>query len=152
MSWTPHITVAAIVEQQQKFLLVEEKVLGIPVYNQPAGHLEENESLIEAVVRETQEETGLIFQPEFITGLYHWQQADSRTTYIRLAFTGTTRNDGASPILDKQIIRKLWLGIDELNALPADKLRSSMVLHCIEDYLAGKRYPISLFTYLNERK
>ena len=152
MSWIPHITVAAISEREGRFLLVEELVEDTPVYNQPAGHLEENESLLDAVVREAFEETGLQFTPEYLIGVYHWQQANSRETYIRFAFAGLSQ-EGMQPIkLSKGILGTTWLSREKITALPQNKLRSSMVLHCINDYCEGKRYPLSVLSYINERK
>lgn len=151
MSWIPHITVAAVAERGGKFLLVEELVAGEAVYNQPAGHLEENESLIEAVVRETLEEAALRFVPEHVSGVYHWRQPNSRETYIRIAFAGRVE-DGVRPgPLSKGILGAAWLSREELLALPAARLRSPMVLRCIEDYSGGARYPLSLLTHLDGR-
>ena len=152
MAWIPHITVAAVAERDGRFLLVEELVEDQPVYNQPAGHLEENESLLEAVIRETLEETLLEFTPEHLLGVYHWQQANSRETYIRVAFTGRVENEPRAGKLSKGILAAAWLSRDEIAALPAEKLRSPMVLHCIEDHLAGVRHPLSALRYLNQRK
>lgn len=143
---------ATVAECNGRFLLVEELVEGRPVYNQPAGHLEENESLIEAVIRETLEETALRFVPEHLIGVYHWQQADSRETYIRVAFTGRIE-DGTQPTpLSEGILGTVWLDREELTALPEKKLRSSMVLRCVEDHLTGVRYPLSALSYINERR
>ncbi len=151
MAWLPHITVAAVVARGGKFLLVEELVAGAPVYNQPAGHLEENESLTDAAVRETIEEAALQFVPEHLLGLYHWQQAGSRETYLRVAFAGRIE-DGAQPrALSKGILGTAWLSREELAALPANRLRGPMVLRCIEDHLAGVRHPLSALSYINDR-
>ena len=152
MAWIPHITVAAIAERDGKFLLVEELVEDKPVYNQPAGHLEENENLHSAVIRETLEETLMQFIPEHLLGVYHWQQANSRETYIRVAFTGRIEGEARSGKLSKGILNTHWFSCDEVRALPSDKLRNAMVLRCIEDHLAGVRLPLSALPYLNERR
>ncbi len=151
MAWIPHITVAAVVERDGRFLLVEELVSGEAVYNQPAGHLEENESLIEAAVRETLEETALRFIPEHVSGVYHWRRPNSRETYIRVAFAGRVE-DGVRPgPLSKGILGASWLSREEVSALPAERLRSPMVSRCIEDHASGVRYPLSLLSYLDGR-
>lgn len=152
MSWIPHITVAAVIERDSRFLVVEEKVEGRFVYNQPAGHLEENESLTEAVVRETLEETGYHFRPKHISGIYHWQQAGNRETYIRIAFSGNLINQDSATVRDENIIAATWLDVETVRALPASRRRSPMLLRCIEDYLAGRKYPLSLLSYINDRR
>ena len=152
MSWIPHITVAAVIERDSKFLVVEEKVKERTVYNQPAGHLEENESLTEAVVRETLEETGYRFSPGYVSGIYHWQQANSRETYIRIAFSGNLVNQDVAAVRDKNVIAVVWLDVETVRALPASRQRSPMLLRCIEDYLAGRRYPLSLLSYIDDRR
>ena len=88
MTWKPHTTVAAIIERDNKFLMVEEKVQGMIVYNQPAGHLEPNESLYDAVIRETREETAWGFTPEALIGIYLWEQPDRNRSFMRFAFCG----------------------------------------------------------------
>ena len=109
MPWTPHTTVAAIAEYSGRFLLAEEMVAGKPVYNQPAGHLEPNESLIEAVIRETLEETLFRFVPPHWFGVYQFQQAESRETYIRIAFAGHFEGEQQGGNLSDGIFRAQWL-------------------------------------------
>ncbi|MCW8955694.1 MAG: NUDIX domain-containing protein, partial [Gammaproteobacteria bacterium] len=92
MIWKPHATVAAIIEQDGRFLMVEEESEGLIVLNQPAGHLDPDESLIQAVIRETREETAWQFHPEAITGIYRWQQPDTERTFLRVAFCGQVSN------------------------------------------------------------
>lgn len=145
--WKPHVTVAAVLEQEGRFLLVEEEVEGSVVYNQPAGHLEEGESLIEAAVRETLEETGYDFLPEAVVGIYRWHKPHSDMTYLRVAFTGRITGHDALRPLDSGIIRPMWFSEAELT-LHRAQLRSPLVTRCIADYQAGHRYPLELLTDL----
>jgi 8-oxo-dGTP pyrophosphatase MutT (NUDIX family) len=146
MIWTPHVTVAAVAERAGRFLMVEEAADGAHVLNQPAGHLEAGESLVEAVKRETLEETAWQFCPSALVGIYLWTHARSRTSYLRVTFCGDCTAHHADRPLDEGVLRTLWLTYGELHA-ERQRLRSPMVLRCIEDYLAGCRYPIEL---LNE--
>lgn len=143
MIWKPHATVAAIVEQDNKFLMVEELINGEHVFNQPAGHLEPDESVIQATIRETQEESAWQFIPEAVTGIYLWKQPDNSETFLRFAVCGTCINHNAEQQLDTGIIQACWKSREELND-PAIILRSPMVINCIDDYLAGKRYPLDI--------
>ncbi len=147
MVWTPRATVAAIIEREQKFLMVEEISHGEKVFNQPAGHLDDGENLIEAVIRETREETAWRFTPDFITGFYQWKHPQKNITYMRTAFAGKVNDFCKTQSLDDGIIRAIWMSRDELIA-QHDRLRSPMVLQCIDDYLAGKSYPLELITHL----
>lgn len=125
--------------------MVEEEVDGCVVYNQPAGHLEEDESPLTGAVRETLEETAYTFLPEAVLGVYRWRKPDSDITYLRFAFTGRiTGHEPARP-LDTGILRAVWFSRDEVAAL-GSALRSPLVLRCIDDYIAGKRYPLALLT------
>lgn len=142
-----HITVAAIIEQNERFLLVEESIQGQIVYNQPAGHLEDNETLPEAVVRETLEETAGHFVPEFITGLYQWTQPESRQTFMRISFAGRLTGFEQDRQLDDGILRALWLSRDEILA-KQDRLRSPLVIQCIDDYRQGAHYPLELIRHI----
>lgn len=123
--------------------MVEETIEGAIVYNQPAGHLDPGESLIHAAVRETQEETAWQFKAEAMVGIYLWEQPDTERTFLRFAFCGEVLAHDAQQTLDEGILRALWLTRDELVAMP-DKIRSPMVVSCIDDYLAGKRYPLDI--------
>jgi 8-oxo-dGTP pyrophosphatase MutT (NUDIX family) len=143
MIWKPHVTVAAVMEQDGRFLMVQERVSGESVYNQPAGHLEDNESLVEAVIRETREESGWQFAPERITGIYRWRQPGKHETYFRIAFAGRGLAHDPTCRLDDGIECTLWLTVDELRD-QADRLRSPLVMRSIEDYLAGADYPLAL--------
>ena len=148
MTWKPNITVAAVVEQDGKFLLVEEQTDEGAVLNQPAGHLEADESLLEGVVRETLEETAYHFQPEFLLGVYRWQIPGSNVTYLRFAFTGHTSGFDGQRKLDKGIIRAAWMTEAEIRK-QAHRHRSPLVLRCVHDYLAGKRYPLDILVHLH---
>lgn len=141
--WKPHATVAAIIEKDQRFLIVEENIKGELVYNQPAGHLEPGESLLEASIRETREETAWAFSPEYISGIYLWSQPGTERSFLRVAFAGSCDDYQQNQPLDNGIVRALWMTRDELAAKP-EKLRSPMVLQCIDDYLTGKQYPLDL--------
>jgi 8-oxo-dGTP pyrophosphatase MutT (NUDIX family) len=147
MQWMPHATVAAIVEDQGKFLLVEEETDRGNRYNQPAGHLEDNESLLAAVVRETMEETAYTFHPEALLGIYHWKHEHNNSTYLRFAYIGRVSNHQATQALDEGIIRSVWMTAEEMRN-QAMLMRSPQVLTCVEDYLAGKRYPLDTITHL----
>lgn len=146
MSLKLDLTVAAIAERGGRFLCVQERAARRIVLNQPAGHLESGESLVEAVIRETREETGRDFMPEAVTGLYLWRRP-AGSTVLRVAFAGQVgeRADGAR--LDRSIIRTLWLDRDELRARNGE-LRSPLVLVCIEDYLRGMRYPLEVLNHV----
>lgn len=141
MVWKPHATVAAIIERDNQFLMVEETVHGQQVINQPAGHLDPDESLIDAVIRETQEETAWQFNPEAVTGIYLWKHPENGESYLRVAFCGSCDNHDKSQPLDDGIDAAVWMTRKQL-IQRADSLRSTMVIDCIDDYLAGKRYPL----------
>jgi len=141
--WKPHATVAAIVERNGKFLMVEEEADGAIVYNQPAGHLDPGENLVHAAVRETREETAWQFKVEAIVGIYLWDQPGTERSFLRFAFCGSVHDHDESQALDTGILRAVWLSRDELLAMP-EKIRSPMVLSCIDDYLSGKRYPLDI--------
>jgi 8-oxo-dGTP pyrophosphatase MutT (NUDIX family) len=147
MVWKPDVTVAAIAERDGQFLLVEERASGRVVINQPAGHLEDGETFLEAVIRETLEETAWVFAPRAVVGVYVWRPAHVNRTFLRVAFSGElTGHDAARP-LDHGILRTRWLSRAEL-AEPRARLRSPLVLQCVDDYLAGARYPLSLISHL----
>ena len=147
MVWTPRATVAAIIERDQKFLMVEEISHGEQVFNQPAGHLDDKETLIEAVIREAREETAWHFTPEYISGFYQWKHPKNNITFMRTAFVGTVDDFCATQTLDDGILQAVWMSRDELRQASA-KLRSPMVLKCIDDYLDGRRFPLDLITSL----
>jgi 8-oxo-dGTP pyrophosphatase MutT (NUDIX family) len=144
--WKPSVTVAAIIERDGRFLLVEEETSDGICFNQPAGHLDPDESLEQAVVRETLEETAHDFSPTALVGMYMSRYVSSRTslevTYLRFAFTGKLGAAHDRP-LDHGILRTVWMSHAELIACQ-HRHRSPLVLKCVEDYLKGQRAPLSL--------
>ena len=146
MIWKPNVTVAAVIELDGKFLLVEENTSQGILFNQPAGHLESGESLLAAVARETLEESAYEFEPQHLIGIYRWHSPASDTTYLRFAFTGRTLAHYPHRALDEGIIRASWMTPDEIRA-SQEHHRSPLVLRCVEDYLAGKRYPLELLVH-----
>ncbi len=147
MVWKPDVTVAAVTERDGQFLLVEERASGRIVINQPAGHLEPGETFLDAVVRETLEETGWSFRPEAVVGVYMWQPEHLSRTFLRVAFSGVLEAHHPERPLDHGIVRTRWCVRDQLIAQQT-KLRSPLVLRCIDDYLAGTRYPLELLSHL----
>lgn len=143
MIWKPHATVAAIIEKEGRFLMVEEEIDGLIVYNQPAGHLEPDETLYDAVIRETDEEAAWEFLPKHITGMYLWKQDNHDRTFLRLAFCGKCQHHKPEQKLDSDITRALWMSRDDI-INKQSQLRSPLVLRCIDDYLAGCRYPLDM--------
>jgi|TARA_R110002096_G_scaffold168798_4_gene340035 8-oxo-dGTP pyrophosphatase MutT (NUDIX family) len=143
MIWKPNVTVASIVELDGKFLMVEEESPSGPVLNQPAGHLEPNEGMRDAVIRETLEETGYQFTPRSVVGSYLWHNADNETTYFRTTFFGTVEKEPIHISLDDGIIRALWMSHDEIKADQA-RLRSPIILESIRDYQNGSSYPLDV--------
>ena len=148
MVWKPDVTVAAIVERDGRFLLVEEHTERGLLFNQPAGHLEADESIVAAVVRETLEETAWEFTPQNLIGVYRWRPSGSEVTYIRFAFSGYLGAHYADRSLDTGILRAVWLSPDEIRA-GRDRHRSPLVVRCMEDYLAGARAPLELLVDYN---
>jgi len=147
MRWTPHATVATIIEQDGKFLCVEEHSSSQQqlVINQPAGHIEPNETFIQAAIRETQEETGWTVEPTALLGMYVYTAPSNDITYHRYCFIAKAiRHDPDQP-LDTGIERALWLSRDQLLS-QKENLRSPMVIKCIDDYLAGRHFPLDFIT------
>ena len=143
MVWKPNVTVAAVVERDGRFLLVEEDTAHGRLFNQPAGHLDPGESLVEAVVREALEETAYSFRPSALLGVYqHWHAVED-VTYIRFAFTGEVTGHDPRRALDTGIVRAVWLGPDEIRR-ESGRHRSPLVMRCIDDCLAGRRYPLGV--------
>lgn len=142
MNWPLHVTVAAVVELEGRFLLVQESVGRQSVINQPAGHLEEYESLVDAVVRETLEETAWHFQPQAIVGIYRWINPKGNT-YLRFCFSGVVTHEEPNRELDHGIQHVLWLNHNELQQR-RHELRSPLVLQCINDYLSGVRIDLKI--------
>ena len=146
MIWKPNVTVAAVVQRDGKFLLVEEETESGLAFNQPAGHLEQGEALVDAVVREALEETAYHFKPTHLVGIYNWQHPTKDVTYLRFAFAGELRGWEAERKLDEGIVAARWLTLGEVKATQA-RHRSPLILRCIEDLLAGKRYPLDLLVH-----
>ena len=146
MVWKPNVTVAAVVQRDGKFLLVEEETESGLAFNQPAGHLEAGEALVDAVVREALEETAYHFKPTHLVGIYNWQHPTKNVTYLRFAFAGELRGWEADRKLDDGIVAARWLTLDEVEAT-RERHRSPLILRCIEDLVAGKRYPLDLLVH-----
>ena len=144
--WQPDVTVATVVVRDGRLLCVEERANGQLVINQPAGHLEPDESLIEAAVRETREETGWNVRVTHIVGAYQWKAKTGRH-YLRFAFAAEPLDEIPGATLDEGIVRALWLAPDELQALAA-RHRSPLVWRCVADYLGGSRHPLDLVRQL----
>ncbi|MEP7102477.1 MAG: NUDIX hydrolase [Burkholderiales bacterium] len=151
--WKPSVTVAAIIERRvgdtPQFLLVEEHTPEGLKLNNPAGHLDPEESPEQGVIREVLEETGCVFTPDRLVGVYlsRFQRParDEDVTFVRFAFGGTVGEPDPNRALDDGIVRTLWMTLPELKASRA-RHRSPHVLGCIEDYLAGRRYPLDTIT------
>jgi ADP-ribose pyrophosphatase YjhB (NUDIX family) len=142
--WKPSVTVAAVIERDGKFLLVEELIDGRKVINQPAGHLDPGESLAAACAREVLEETAHRFEPTGLIGVYRWHYVPKDVTFLRFCFKGKVLGREDRP-LDKEIIGLHWLTRDQVKASAA--VRSPLVLACIDDYhQAGRNYPLELFS------
>ena len=136
MTWHPHITVATIVEHNGRFLMVEESQAGQPVLNQPAGHLEPDETLRQAAIRETLEETGWEVELSAVVGIYLYTAPSNGVTYQRVCFAARPVLHHPQRPLDSDILATHWLSRDELATQP-ERWRSELVPRCIDDYLAG---------------
>lgn len=143
-AWKPNVTVAAIVERDGRFLLVEEETEDGLRFNQPAGHLDEGESLVTACAREALEETAWGFMPTALIGIYQWPRPQRDITYLRFAFAGELGAYEAGRALDTGILRAVWMTADEIRAT-AERHRSPLVGQCVNDYLIGRRFPLDLF-------
>ena len=175
--WKPNVTVAAVIERDGKFLMVEEQTDDGIRYNQPAGHLDEGESLLQACRREVLEETAWHFEPRELIGVYQWRPrlaagppqggaaigferseqpsppstgrgagGRSSITYLRFAYCGELGGHEAQRSLDEGILQALWLSPAELKAT-RDRHRSPLVMQCVSDYLAGRRFPLELINH-----
>jgi NADH pyrophosphatase NudC (nudix superfamily) len=143
MVWKPHVTVAAVIEQDQRFLIVEEETCNGLQFNQPAGHLEEGEDLIAAIKREVLEETAWQFEPEHIVSIQLWRKNPDFPSFVRVCFSGHCHSLNPTQQLDEGIIAAHWLTRDEIEA-QRHRLRSPLVLISVDEYLSGQRYPLSL--------
>jgi phosphatase NudJ len=145
--WKPNVTVAAVVERDGLFLLVEEDTSDGILLNNPAGHLDPGETPEQGVIREALEETACQFTPEGFLGMFLSRFRRTRTgediTYLRLAYYGSASEPDPKLTLDTGILRTVWMTADEIRACP-ERHRSPLVLECIEAYLSGQRYPLSI--------
>lgn len=140
--WAPRVTVAAVIEQDGKFLFVEEHDEHRTVINQPAGHWDKGESIVDAVIREVREETTLKFSPQGIVGIYHLELFEKDVTYLRVCYFGSVTSFSLPPQRDPVIIATVWLSDAELRANRL-RWRSPLVGRCVDDYLAGRRLPLN---------
>lgn len=145
--WKPSVTVAAVIESEGRFLLVEEHTPEGLRLNNPAGHLDPGESPQQGVVREALEETARVFTPDRLVGVYlarlHREATGEDITYLRFAYGGSVGDVDPNRALDTPIVRTLWMTLDEVRVCTA-RHRSPLVLQCIEDFAAGRRYPLEL--------
>jgi len=141
MPQKPDVTVAAVAEDTGRFLVVEERINHQLVLNQPAGHVERGETLLEAVVREAREETAWRFVPQALMGAYLWRNPANGRCTLRFAFSGTVRDHKPDQPLDTGIVTTHWLTRAELQECEP-RLRSPLVLRCVDDYLRGVRIPL----------
>ena len=147
MSWVQHITVASIVQKEDKFLFVEEYVKKKLVINQPAGHLEENESLQEACIRETLEETGYLVEALYLVGIYHEYSSVNKDMWLRFCFACKVIKKVENYKIDDKINNVIWLTENEFNLKPNDTHRSNMVKKSLQDFILGKEYKTQLISY-----
>ena len=143
MIWTPHATVATIIEMDGKFLFVEERSNNKDVINQPAGHIEEGETILEAAIRETLEETGWRVEPEYLVGIYTYTAPFNNVTYYRFCFAASRVEFIDDYPIDNDIDGQCWLTPEEFNLL-SHKHRGPLVAKCLQDYLEGNKFPLSL--------
>lgn len=142
MIWTPRATVATIVEQDGRFLFVDEVADGRRVLNQPAGHVDEREPILQAALRETIEETGWEVEITHLVGIYTYTNPEL-ITYYRFCYAARPLRQIPDAKLDHDIIGPVWLSLEELNAR-REQWRSPLVIKCVEDYIAGRRFPLDL--------
>ncbi|MGB0134474.1 NUDIX hydrolase [Dokdonella sp.] len=145
--WCPRVTVATVVPQDDRFLLVEEIVHGRTVINQPAGHLEPDETLQSAAIRETLEETGWHVELDCLVGIQQWTSSASGSQFVRFTFAARPLRHDPSHQLDDGILRALWLNREEI-AAASPRLRSPLILSSIDDWLGGRRLPLDSISRL----
>ena len=143
MVWKPHVTVAAVIERDGRYLLVEETTDTGIAFNQPAGHLEPGEDLINAVKREVLEETAWEFVPEAVVAIQLWRKNPDFPSFVRFCFTGSVHNNAPNQALDTDIIATHWLSHEDILAKHA-QLRSPLVLLSVEEHIKGRRYPLTI--------
>jgi 8-oxo-dGTP pyrophosphatase MutT (NUDIX family) len=148
MGSKPDVTVAAIAEENGKFLVVEERINKRLVFNQPAGHVEIGETLLEAVAREAREETAWQFTPAALLGVYLWRNPRTGRFTLRFAFSGSVSDHDATLPLDRGIVRTHWFSRDDMMEREG-RLRSPLVLRCVDDYLRGQRSPLDTVASLD---
>lgn len=144
--WKPNVTVAAVAEREGRFLLVEEETEDGLRYNQPAGHLDHGESLIDACSREALEETAWHFRPTALVGVYQWPRPKGNITYLRFAFAGELGEEEIGRALDTGIVRAVWMTPSEVES-SRDRHRSPLIWQCVQDWLAGRRYPLDMIRH-----
>jgi 8-oxo-dGTP pyrophosphatase MutT (NUDIX family) len=144
--WQPDVTVATVVLRDGRLLMVEERVSGRLVLNQPAGHLEPDETLAEAALRETREETGWDVRLTAFVGAYQWK-AETGRHYLRFAFAAEPIRHDPARRLDEGIVQALWMPPSELFAM-RERHRSPLVAKAVEDFLAGRRHPLDIAQHL----
>ncbi|WEN13648.1 NUDIX hydrolase [Rhodanobacter sp. AS-Z3] len=147
--WRPHVTVACVVAMGDRFLMVEEEVSGRLVYNQPAGHLDDGETLLAAAQRETLEETGWTVELKHLIGVHQWRSTEHGDAVVRFSFAAEAVSHDPKRPLDSDIARALWLTRAEIAAL-GDRLRSPMILQSIDLWLGGQRLPLNCLSHLTE--
>lgn len=140
-AWQSHVTVAAIIKRENRYLMVKEKTSQGIVYNQPAGHWEKDETLVEACIRETFEETGQSFTPQHLVGIYNCPHHSGLKSFVRFTFFGEISYSSSAKPLDDDIISTHWLSLEEIATLP---LRGDQVIRSINDYLKGNEYPLDM--------
>lgn len=147
MVWKPHVTVAAVIEQDRRFLLVEEETSNGLQFNQPAGHLEEGEDLITAIKREVLEETAWQFEPEHVVSIQLWRKTPDYPSFLRVCFSGYCHSHNPTLQLDDGIVATHWLTLNQIKT-ERHRMRSPLVLTSIAEYLGDKRHPLSLLKSL----
>jgi ADP-ribose pyrophosphatase YjhB (NUDIX family) len=146
-----HVTVAAIIKRNEQYLLVKEKASsGDIVFNQPAGHVELKESIVDAIIREVHEETGLDFTPTNLIGTYLLSPATNGKTYLRFCFNGTVPDSQQPSPNDPDIIENCWFSLKEITELSRKQLRSALVLKSVHDHLNGTSMPLECLQYFGD--